>query len=182
MSQNTLIGAAVIFILAIIGIWYFTSSSLSTGNSNVTTTTETTTGTTGTTPKPTNTFRSIFTQSGNNECRFEQVENSSRSTNVVYISEGKMRGEFRTTTDGIETTSSIMIYDGGYLYVWQEGKTTGTKTAIRSLADLPQAIPTDLSSGAIFGTSVDSVSWDCHPWNKDSKMLVVPTYVKFTAK
>jgi hypothetical protein len=182
MNQNTVIGSIIVIILVVIGVWYFTFSSMSTGT-HATTTTQATPGTSGTNkPVSTNTFKSIFTQSGNNECTFEQVGTASRSSNVVYIADGKMRGEFRTTAASGAVNANLMIYDGGYLYVWQEGKTIGTKTLLKSLEDLPQAIPQDLDSGAIFGSSVDSVSWDCHSWNKDPKMLVVPTYVKFTSK
>ena len=72
-----------------------------------------------------------------------------------------------------------MIYDGGTLYSWKEGATTGKKSSIRSMAELPEAIPNDLTSGANFGVSMDNVGWDCHDWAKDPAMLVVPTYVKF---
>ena len=73
------------------------------------------------------------------------------------------------------------IYDGGYLYAWQEGKAVGTKTAINSVADLPKVIPQDLTSGAVLGTDMNNVSWNCHAWSKDPNLLKVPTYVKFSA-
>ena len=89
-----------------------------------------------------------------------------------------MRGEFRTIV-GNDTSANLMIYSGGILYSWKEGATTGKKSSIKSLAELPEAIPNDLTSGGGFGVSMDNVSWDCHYWAKDPKMLVVPTYVKF---
>lgn len=183
MSSKTLIGGIVVLAVLALGIWYISSSNVGTSPTDGTaTTSDTTTGTTdgntsGTTANP-NTFRSIFTQEGNNQCTYEQVEASSRSTNVIYIADGKMRGEFRTMT-GNDTASSLMIYDGGFLYSWQEGQTTGKKTSLKSIADLPEAIPADISSGAIFGKSLDNVSWDCRSWAKDAKVFVIPTYVKF---
>jgi hypothetical protein len=98
---------------------------------------------------------------------------------VIYISNGKMRGEFRATA-GTVTSANLMIYNGGYLYSWVEGTTVGKKTSINSLADLPAVIPQDLTSGAIYGTSSDSVGWDCHDWLTDNSVFVIPTYVKFT--
>lgn len=89
-----------------------------------------------------------------------------------------MRGEFRTIS-GTDSTANLMIYTGGTLYSWKEGATTGRKSSIESMAELPQAIPADLTSGGGFGVSLDNVSWDCHDWAKDPAMLVVPTYVKF---
>ena len=89
-----------------------------------------------------------------------------------------MRGEFRTISGEI-TSATLMIYDRGILYSWKEGTTTGRKSSIRSIADLPEAIPADLTSGGGFGVSLNNVSWDCHDWAKNPAMLVIPTYVKF---
>ena len=186
MNRNVLIGIVVVIIVAL-GIWYFASlntgaATPDTATTSVSTGSTGTTGTTGTTgaatPANPSTFHSIFTQSGNHECSYQQVQASGQSSSVVYIADGKMRGEFRTT--GSTPSANLMIYTGGVLYAWKEGATTGKKTSITSLADLPQAIPQDLTSGAIFGVSADNVSWDCHDWAKDVKLFTLPTYVTFS--
>lgn len=184
MNTNTVTGIIVVVLLAIVGVWWVTSSQSATQTRNdqmaAATATSTTSGSgssTGTS-KGTTSFKSIFTQTGSYECDYEQVGGQGRASNRIYISGGKMRAEFRTTT-GTGTTATLMVYSGGYLYTWTEGKTTGTKTKISALADLPQAIPTDLTSGAIYGTTADSVGWDCHNWNTDKTLLTVPSYVKF---
>ncbi len=184
MDQNKVIGIVVVVVLVILGIWYFSPS-----NTGMTGTQDGTgaaagatgaTGNTGTTVKPaaTNTFRSIFTQSGNHECLYEQVSSSSRTSSRIYIADGKMRGEFRTMT-GDTSSANLMIYSGGILYSWKEGATTGRKSSIKSMSELPEAIPSDLTSGGGFGVSLNNVSWDCHDWAKDPALLVVPSYVKF---
>jgi hypothetical protein len=188
MKQSTLIWGAVVVVLVILGIWYLASSNGGTGTQNqmATTTTSTTTTTTTTsgtgTPAPASstTFKSIFTQSGNHECDYSQTSPSSQSTSVIYISGGKMNAQFRTV-DSSGSTASLMIYDGGYLYSWKEGATVGTKSSIKTLADLPAVIPDDLTSGAIFGTGSDNVGWDCHDWLTDPSVFVLPTYVTFSA-
>jgi len=91
-----------------------------------------------------------------------------------------MRGEFRTVTAS-SSIANIMIYTGGYLYSWREGATVGKKSSIKTIAELPQVIPDDLTSGAVFGTSMDNVSWDCHDWLKDLKMFVIPSSMTFSA-
>ena len=180
MNQNKIIGGIVLAVILVWGIWYFTSSKIDTnvaGTQNETGTT----GSTNTAVKPAgtpSTFRSIFTQSGNHECLYEQVTSSGKSSSRIYIADGKMRGEFRTVS-GTDTTATLMIYSGGTLYSWKEGATTGKKSSIRSIAELPEAIPGDLTSGASFGVSLDNVSWDCHDWAKDPAVLMVPSYVKF---
>jgi len=181
MNRKTTVGviAVVLVLVAVLAIWYVVS--MRTTSSDETAQTATTTSgtpTTGNTPGA-NTFHSIFTQSGNHECTYELVDATSRNSSVIYIADGKMRGEFRTTTGG-KASANLMIYSGGFLYSWKEGATTGKKTSIKSLADLPAIIPQDITSGAIFGTSADNVSWNCHDWNKDAKLLTLPTYVTFS--
>jgi len=133
MNQKNIIWGIVIVVIVLLGVWYF--SSVYTGSPAVAPGTATTTATsTASTSAATgkaasgtpSTFKSIFTQSGNHECTFEQVGTSTRTTSVVYISGGKMRGEFRTT--GTVTSANLMIYNGGYLYSWKEGAAVGKKS------------------------------------------------------
>src|SRR3989338_5949024 len=100
MNQKTLTWGVVIVLVAL-GIWYFASS----GTAGITQgeTATTTTGTTGTpvgTPAASSTFRSIFTQSGNHQCDYSQSNSTGQSTSVIYLADGKMRGEFRSTMSG----------------------------------------------------------------------------------
>lgn len=120
----------------------------------------------------------IFSEKGNYQCEYEQVSQQSRSSNVVYISNGKMRGEFRTST-ALGSTATMVVYDGSYLYVWTEGKSTGTVTQPKTIADLPGIIPEDVSSGRILGGSSNNVSWNCFPWSRVPSLLAKPTYVSF---
>lgn len=183
MNKNIIIWVVVV-VLVIIGLFilFFGASGIRvatnlTVSENATNTTTTTTTTS--TPKGTSkTFASIFTQTGNHQCTYEQVSPSSKATDVIYIADGKMRGEFRTIAPN-DNTLTIMIYDGSYLYTWKEGTTAAKRTLLKSISDLPTVIPKDLTSGAVYGAGFDSVGWDCHDWNKDASMLVVPSYLKY---
>ncbi len=189
--KNIFIGLVIIAVLAIIGWMIYrkvdttdTTYNLSLNPSaNATTTSAgnntTTVAAAGAKPKSTSTtFKSIFTQDGNSLCEYEQVTPLSQSSDVIYIADGKMRGEFRTK-DANKTTVTLMIYTGGYLYTWSEGGTVAKRTQISTIADLPQAIPNDLTSGAVLGGSAFNVSWDCHAWNKDVNLLKVPSYLTY---
>ena len=151
---------------------------VSTTTENVKTTTSTTT------TKPTSvtgmkiSLSGIFAEKGNHQCDYEQVTQQNRSKHVIYISNGKMRAEFRTS-EGINSDNTLMVYDGSYLYVWTEGKNTGTRTQPKTIKDLPSLIPEDISSGRILGSGINNVSWDCHAWSLDSSKLVPPSYVRF---
>jgi len=120
----------------------------------------------------------IFAEKGSYQCDYESVTQQSRTKNVVYISDGKMRGEFRTS-GALSSKSTIVVYDGSYLYLWTEGMSTGNITEPKTLADLPGIIPEDVASGRILGSGLNSVSWNCHAWSKVPSMLVKPSYVKF---
>src|ERR1700722_15566788 len=135
MNQKTLIWIVVVVVVVALGVWYFSSntSSAPASATNVATTTtptaptaptETTNQPAAPAPAATNSFKSIFTQSGNNECTYEEVTSAGQSSSAIYISAGKMRGEFQSTTGSVQTTD-YMIYNGGYLYTWQAGMTVG---------------------------------------------------------
>lgn len=120
----------------------------------------------------------IFAEKGNYQCDYEQATQQNRSKHVIYISNGKMRAEFRTS-EGLESNNTLMVYDGRYLYVWTEGKSTGTISEPKTIKDLPSIIPEDVSSGRILGSGINNVSWNCYAWSLDSSKLVPPSYVKF---
>ena len=120
----------------------------------------------------------IFAEKGNHQCDYEQATQQNRSKHVIYITNRKMRAEFRTS-EGLNSDNTLMVYDGNYLYVWTEGKATGTRTQPKTIKDLPSLIPEDISSGRILGSGINNVSWNCHAWSLDSSKLVPPSYVKF---
>ncbi len=159
----------------------------STLNSNSTTTAEkvaTNTSSngvkTGTSVKPSTPLATnLFPQTGNYECKYEQVTDGVQSSNVVYISDGKMRGEFRTKDNKGVATSNIMVYNSPNLYMWVEGKSVGTVTQPKSLKDIPAVIPTDVHVGRVLSFGNDRVNWDCHAWTKNASMLAKPSYVAF---
>ena len=183
--KNTIWYAILAVLIVIGGVYWFWGRDAVDENS-LTATLQTNTDTVNTTGTNTNnnpvgmktTLGGIFDDPGSHQCDYEQVSQQSRSTNVVYIANGKLRGEFRTQT-ATETTLSMVVYDGTYLYTWTEGQPTGKVSQPKTLKDLPSVIPEDITSGKILGTSANNVSWNCHDWLKDPKKLVKPTYVKF---
>jgi hypothetical protein len=184
MNKNILIGVVVV-ILVIIGVVLYvpkTDNSISSTDvlvdSATTTVTQTTSSGTVVKGASTNTFKSIFSQPGSHVCAFEQVSQASRTSGNVYIADGKMRAEFRTTI-GEKKISNMMVYNGGTLYVWVEGTAVGTKSQLKSVSELPFVIPQDLTSGSVLGSGLNSASWDCHDWSKNNTLLAPPTTVKF---
>lgn len=182
-----LVGLLVVLVL---GLLFFGSKKQDVNNSsNTSTTTDTSqtskSSTLATKPKTTTpapgmkvSLGGIFDEPGNYQCDYDQATQQSRSSSVIYVSHGRMRGEFRTSA-GLNSTATLLVYDGTYLYVWTEGKTTGVRTQPKTIADLPALIPEDVTSGRVLGSGINNVSWNCHPWSKDESKLVKPSYVTF---
>lgn len=176
----------LILVLLVFGSKKEEVNNTNTNNTNTTTTQTSVNNTTSSvkpksaTPAPgmKTSLGGIFDEQGNYQCDYEQITQESRSSNVIYVSNGKMRGEFRTSA-GLNSTATILVYDGSYLYVWTEGKSTGVRTQPKTIADLPALIPEDVSSGRILGSGINNVSWNCHAWSKDDSKLVKPSYVTF---
>jgi hypothetical protein len=186
MNQTTVMGISAIAIVVLLGVWLYATPQTAMAPADMPTTTAPVAArvVSGTPAKPVtantsgNTYKSLLTQKGNFQCDYSQVTSDGQSNNVVYISDGKLRAEFRSTIKG-QGGSNLSVYDGRYLYTWREGTSVGTKSLITSLGQLPTAIPKDLTSGAIHGDGVNSVGWDCHTWLVDKKLLTPPAYVSF---
>lgn len=185
--MDRLIIALAVVALVALGVWFYTSNNTGvTPPSDIATTTSasiTEKPRTPTTPPTSagsgNTYTSLLTQSGSYLCDYNQVQSAGQMHNQIYIYGGKLRGEFRTIT-GEPTPTNLVLYDGHYLYTWSEGASSGTRTVLTSLSQLPLVIPKDLTGGSIHGTAYESVGWDCHFWMTDTKLFVPPSYVKFS--
>lgn len=186
--KNWLIGGGIVVLLLGVFIWRM-GQDVSVANTNDSQVVEVSTTTQTVANKPTVTkpvavtgmkvsLGGIFAEKGNHQCDYEQATQQNRSKHVIYISNGKMRAEFRTS-EGLNSDNTLMVYDGNYLYVWTEGKTVGTRTQPKTIKDLPSLIPEDISSGRILGSGINNVSWNCHAWSLDASKLVPPSYVKF---
>ncbi len=123
-------------------------------------------------------LREVIAGMGNTTCNYERVDGNIRSSDTLFISNGKIRGEFRTTTAGV-SKNTIRYYDGSALYTWTEGTAAGTKSSVRSAADIAMLIPANLTQGVVLGTPLNNVSWDCHTWKVDTAMLGTPKGVTF---
>ncbi|MCX6703213.1 MAG: hypothetical protein NTV02_00780 [Candidatus Zambryskibacteria bacterium] len=188
MNRNVLIGLVVVLLIAI-GVWMWISSdkddTLYTAPTNTTATSTNINTSTTTTPKPVttgtnpsaNTFQSIITQKGSYQCTFSQATQGGQTISNIYIADGKLRGEFRDT----DSVGNMMIYNNGTLYIWQEGKTVGTKSQVSTLAQLPSVIPKDLTSGSSLGSGINAVGWDCRQSSNAASLFVPSSVIKFTA-
>lgn len=187
---RALIIAVGVLMTVVLAAWYFGSPISSVNTPSFASTTADAVGKessqnpavskTNTTSKkvPTTATKSLLTQKGSYQCDFTQVTSTGQSANVIYLYGGKLRAEFRTrNANGV--VANLLVYDGHYVYEWREGASTGKRSILTSLSDLPLVIPKDLTSGQIFGDNFESVGWLCHTWLTNKSLLTPPSYVTF---
>lgn len=112
-------------------------------------------------------------------CTVDQYLNEMDSDGVVYLENGKMRGDFATVAEGRKIKSSFIIKDG-YQYFWSDAAPMGMKMAVQPGA-------TGSASAQAQGTyswSADQIGeYDCQPWvtkeNHEAR-FALPSGVTFT--
>ncbi len=94
----------------------------------------------------------------------------------VYISGGKMRGDFSVMTDENKTVDSHMINDGTYMYSWSSMGSQGTKIKLDSIAEASKKADTTQNQNVDLNKEVD---YKCSSWSVDSSMFVPPATIQF---
>ena len=107
MNKGLLLAVGVIAFVAL-SVWFFTTTStLPVAEDTATTTAVATPEVKVPAPRAapaaaapkgvpnSTTYKSLLTQSGSYQCDYDQVQSSGQSHNVIYIYNGRMRGEFR---------------------------------------------------------------------------------------
>ncbi len=117
-------------------------------------------------------FSEFAKQNGSYQCTFSQISDFN-SSGTVYMSGGKMRGEFKTIAEGREVSSSALIRDG-YIYTWSSAAPKfGAKMAVKTEGQVN-------TSGVYSWDTTQVGDYDCDPWTPDEATFVVPTSVTFT--
>lgn len=109
------------------------------------------------------------------KCTFSSTQSGTASEGTVYVSGGRVRGDFKTTASGQAPMTMSMITDGKTIHMWgdQLGK-QGIKITVDEKATTPAAgggSPTDLNS---------PVNMNCSAWIVQSSMFDLPAGVTFT--
>lgn len=140
-----------------------------------------------TTPKPTEpksaatSLKNLLSLGKSQMCTYEYTNPESGSVKgVVYLSSGKMRGDFTTTANG-KPYSGSMINDTKYVYTWSTAAKQGFKTQIT--ADIQKAMTGGSGSASNQQQSIDtSAKYDykCSNWSTDASKFTPPGDIKFT--
>ncbi len=116
-------------------------------------------------------LKDLITAGQSVTCKFSDT--ASGSDGVMYISSGKSRGDFSTTSQG-QTMKAHTIADKDSSYMWTDNSATGYKTSLS--AAKPSGSP-DKSQGMDPDKKMD---YKCDPWSADATMFDLPKGVNFT--
>jgi len=127
----------------------------------------------------------FFSMAGSQKCTFS--DSTSKSAGTVYVSSGKMRGDFQETNDSTgKTEQTHMINDGTYVYMWTDGQTNGYKMSdqvVKQEEAQPTEAPSSEGGNPQPSQGVDmhqQANYSCGGWSADSSFFTPPSNVTFT--
>jgi hypothetical protein len=125
-----------------------------------------------------NTLKILLATKTPQKCTYS-VE-SAATSGTVYVSNGKVRGDYATTVEG-KPMSGHVIVSGGYSYVWSDGNTQGFKMAmnLNEVASISGDIENRASSQ--MPDLNQKVDYNCSAWAADEKLFAPPSDVTFSS-
>lgn len=118
------------------------------------------------------TLKALLTGNKSQKCTFVNSTDKITVNATIYTANGKMRGDFISTSAEISMTSH-MIVDSSFSYVWTDKTNQGFKFPIEDKAGVTPAPNTN---------SVDlnqSFDYTCTDWTVDNSLFVLPTNINF---
>jgi hypothetical protein len=124
-----------------------------------------------------NTLRGLLTLGENVTCTFSsQIEGSGTTEGVVFVSDGKMRGDFNIEQNGSTFQSHVIIRDEK-MYAWNVSG-DGTFAYEFDFADL-EGRDTVVSNSSNNVSLDERVDYDCNPWSVDASKFSLPAGIDF---
>lgn len=121
-------------------------------------------------------FASFIKNGGSYQCTVHQYMSDIDNSGTVYVSDGKMRGEFSTIAEGRTVNSSIIVRDG-FTYMWNNFMSQGFKVAVPETF----AGASFESSGTYMWNAEQIGEYDCQPWTTDETKFSLPGNITFQA-
>lgn len=119
-------------------------------------------------------FSEFVKQGGSYKCEVKQAMNDFENSGTVYITEGKMRGEFSTVAEG-QKMDSLFVMKDDYMYNWSSlSPELGVK--IKVTAEDKAAA----EAQGIYSWNTEQVGdYNCEPWTVDNSKFDLPQAVNF---
>lgn len=121
-------------------------------------------------------LKELFAQGKSQKCTFAHAVNNTNSNGTVYMSSGKMRGDFSSSVSQGTPIDSHMIVDGTTAYVWSGTMTKGLKMDFSAIAN--QGASDQAGSGSV--NPDQRLDYSCSNWNPEQSRFALPAGVEFT--
>lgn len=113
-------------------------------------------------------FKELLALGTPQKCTFAETVANSSTTGTVYVSGGKIRGDFTSVTKST-TVKSHMISDGQTVHAWVDGMSSGFKMTLSAGAKA-QSPEMDINR---------PIDVACTSWTPDVSLFALPTSIKF---
>ena len=117
----------------------------------------------------------LITRGGSYKCTFDQTNDISHTTGIVFISDKHIRGDFDTRVKVLSVDTSIgshMISDGDFIYTWSGEMPTGFKLPV----DIKTSAATPNSQSFDYNQKLD---YNCTSWTIDPDKFILPSGIEF---
>lgn len=161
--NKTLIGIIVVVLLGVGGYWAYSNRTSTSGGLP-----------TVQTGGPMS-VKDLLTGTGSQRCTFSDAETGTSST--VYVSNGKVRTDVASTTEGQATMMHAIMADK-MMYTWVEGQATGMKLEFDP-EEVNEAPEVEGESQSTVDLN-EKVEYDCDRWSPDSSLFAPPTNIEFS--
>lgn len=120
------------------------------------------------------TIKSLLSAGKSQKCTYSSNLESGSVGGVVYIANGKMRGDFVSVTEQTKINGH-MIVDSGFSYIWTDMNKQGIKMAIDQKVQ-----PTGTSANSQTPDINQTFNYTCQTWTEDNSMFTLPSDISFS--
>lgn len=121
-------------------------------------------------------MRDLVARNQSVKCTFTHSTEINSSSGTVFVSGGKVRGDFDITVPQTGTNlKAFMIADGKDTYVWSSILPQGFKMPISDAKMQSSGQP---ANGIDYNQSLD---YECEPWSVDESVFITPTDISFVS-
>ncbi len=116
-------------------------------------------------------LKALLARAGSHKCTFTDTAEGTETSGTVYLSDGKLRGDFSSMSEGKTVMSHVLADGSGATQVWMDDFPQGFKMNMNEME--AQAA----ESGAVdFNKELD---YSCETWTVDANAFTAPAGMTF---
>jgi hypothetical protein len=123
------------------------------------------------------TLKSLLSAGKSQKCTYSNKAESASINGTIYITSGKMRGDFVSGTEE-KKVNGHMIVDGKFSYVWSDLSKQGIKMAYDPNEQAPTSVPANTNNQT--PDINQTFAYTCQGWTENNTVFVPPTDITFS--